>query len=569
MAKKIVKQEGISAKDFLNAVDILEKERGIDRNSVIEALKEALEKAYKKNLADNEAKVNSNIRIGNTTYVAPVVGRPLTKEEATSIQFSKEYSPEDNIEVVIDSDKGDIKIYDKKIIVDNLDDDDESDTWINEDVEEFLAYAQEVDPNYQIGDIFVTDVNMDNFGRLAAIHAKQVVKQKIREIEKDIIYSAYADFKDDIIVGTIDRVEPSFAIVELRQGAKPTMGYLPAANQIPNERLYVGNKLKAYVVEVDKEAKGAQVILSRAEPNFIKRLFEESVTEVYNGDVVIKAIAREAGDRTKVAVYTSKPGIDPVGTLIGVKGANIQRVQNEIGDERIDVIKYDEDMEQFITNTLAPAEVLSVKYNPETKEAQVIVEDDQLSLAIGKRGQNVRLAVRLTNAAKIDIIPESKAIEQGIEITPKVVEEAPVEKPVVNKPIDIKLEPAGEKPTRKKKVKEVPVYEEPIYLDEDEDDEEDTGPVLDLETLLKDIKEATPKKDIKIKKDTKRSKPKEEVEEVTFLDEEKPTEKPVVPIYTEEELEEIRKQEEEEKRLSEDYYDDVDYDEYDDYYDYD
>ena len=545
--------------NFIEGIDMLEKDRGIDKQSILDALEEALEKAYRKFLADNEAKLNSP---GRSDIEQIVVGRPLTKEEASEISFKKEYSPEDNIEVIIDAQTGDTKIYEKKLVVQDLDEDDEDDdTWINEEIEEFVSYAQETDPSYQIGDIFVTDVNVSNFGRLSAIHAKQVVKQKIRELEKDIVYNAYADDKDELIEGVIDRVADTYAIIDLSIAGKPSksMGFLPQANQIPNERLIPGNKLLTYVVDVDKEAKGAQVMLSRSEPNFLKRLFEREVADVYDGKVVIKSISREAGDRAKVAAYSTVEGLDPIGSLVGVKNANIQAIQREIGDERIDVVKYDENIEQFIINTLAPSKVLQVNYDEETRAATVVVDDDQLSLAIGKKGQNVRLAVRLTGCSKIDIIPLSKAIEQGIYVEPVSVKEP--------KTIDFDFETPKEKPARKKKVKETPVVDEYVPSQIEEEIEDD-GPVISLEQLVADIREATPNRDIKIKKDTsKKKQPKEEVEEVTFLDEEKPTEKPVVPMYTEEELEEIRRAEEEEKKQAEDFYDDVDYDEYDEYYD--
>ena len=490
----------MKAKDFIDAVEILEKERGIPKEVVVESLKEALEKAYRKN---------------NNT--------------------------EADVEVIIDPDKGDIQLIEKRVVVDNLDD---------EEKEIFIDEAREIDPNYQLGDIVETEVQVEDFGRLAAVHAKQVVRQKIREIEKTMIYDEFVNKKDDIVTGMIDRVESNFAIIDLGK----TGGILPITNQIPGERLYAGSKIKVYVLDVDKSAKGAQVVVSRSDSGFLKRLFEAEVPDVFDGSVVVKSIAREAGDRSKVAVYATKDGLDPIGSCIGPKGTRVQAVSEEVADEKIDIVEYSEDPIVYITNTLAPSKVMSVNFNPETRSSIVVVPDDQLSLAIGKKGQNVRLAVRLTGF-KIDIKAYSDAVEQGIEIlnngNMSEVSEEETKKPVIKK---LK---------RTKTDVELPK----VTLDEFENDEEiNDKPVVDIETLLQDIREATPIKKVKIKKE--KTEKKEEAEpQLTFLDEEKPKEAPVIPIYTEEELEAIRAEEEKEKALAEEFYDDVDYDEYDKYYD--
>ncbi|MDF9866589.1 N utilization substance protein A [Bacilli bacterium PM5-3] len=491
----------MKAKDFINAVEILEKERGIPKDVVVESLKEALEKAYKKN-----------------------------------------YDTDANVEVIIDPDKGDIQLVEKRVVVDNLDD---------EETEIFIDEAKEINENYEIGDIVETTVDVEEFGRLAAIHAKQVVRQKIREVEKTMVYDEFVHKKDDIITGVIDRVESNFAIIDLGK----TGGILPITNQIPNERLYAGSKIKVYVVDVDKSAKGAQVVVSRSDSGFLKRLFEAEVPDVYDGTVVIKSIAREAGDRSKIAVYSTKEGVDPIGSCIGPKGTRVQAVSEEVCNEKIDIVEYSEDPVVFITNTLAPSKVISVNFDEENKSAIVVVDDDQLSLAIGKKGQNVRLAVRLTGF-KIDIKSLSDATEQGIEILNNgnvnndVDEE--VVKPAVNK-----------KPKKQKANVELPT----VTLDEFEEvDEVEDKPVVDIETLLQDIREATPNKKVKIKKEKTEKKESKE-DEITFLDVEKPKEEPVVPIYTEEELAEIRAEEEKQKEFENEFYDDVDYDEYDKYYD--
>ncbi len=493
----------MEAKDFIKAVDILEKERGIPKELIIDYLKEALEKAYKKN-----------------------------------------YNSESNVEVIIDPKEGDIKLVEKRVVVDNLDD---------EDTEIFIEDAKAINENYEIGDVVETEIFVEDFGRLAAVHTKQVIRQKIREIEKTMVYDEFFSKKDDIIVGTIDRVESNFAIIDLGR----TAGILPVNNQIPNERLFAGSKIKVYVVDVDKSAKGAQVVVSRSDSGFLKRLFEAEVPDIFDGSVVIKSIAREAGDRSKVAVYATKDGVDPIGSTIGPKGTRVQAVSEEVANEKIDIVLYDEDPIVYITNTLAPAQVISVDFDAENKSALVIVPDDQLSLAIGKKGQNVRLSVRLTGF-KIDIKSLSDAKELGIES---------LNNGNINQENYVKKE---EKFTKVKKASKPKQRESKEAVDPVsaffDSDEEYSKPVVDIETLLQDIREATPVKKVKIKKES--SAPKEKVEEeITFLDEEKPAEKPVVPIYTEEELAQIKAEEEKQRALEDEFYDDVDYDEYDKYYD--
>ncbi|MEG0364500.1 MAG: transcription termination factor NusA, partial [Erysipelotrichales bacterium] len=331
-----------------------------------------------------------------------------------------------------------------------------------------------------------------------------------------------------------------------------TGGILPIANQIPSERLFSGSKIKVYVVDVDKSAKGAQVVVSRSDSNFLKRLFEAEVPDVFEGDVVIKSIAREAGDRSKVAVYATKDGIDPVGSCIGPKGTRVQAVSEEVCNEKIDIIEFSEDPVVYINNTLAPAKVLSVTFDEENRAATVVVPDDQLSLAIGKRGQNVRLAVRLTGF-KIDIKSQSDAIEQGIELLGNgnaFEEQGDYSQPKTK----------AKKPSKAKAV--IDDIEDNYEADVEENE---TKPVVDIETLLQDIREATPVKKVKIKKETNKKEEAKE-DEITFLDVEKPSEDPVVPIYTDDELAQIRAEEAKEQEEEEEFYDEVDYDEYDKYY---
>ncbi|MDR3215500.1 MAG: transcription termination factor NusA [Bacilli bacterium] len=491
----------MKASEFINALSILEEERGIPKEVVIESLQEALEKAYKKDK-------NSN---------TPV-------------------------DVEIDSKLGTIKLYEKFEVVEEVED---------EELQISLAKAQLLNSEYKVGDIVRNEVNIDDFGRLAAIQAKSVVKQKIREVEKSIVYDEYADKKDEIIVGTIERVDPGYAIVNLGR----TAGILQATKQIPSERLRVGDRIKVYVLEVDKNAKGAAVALSRSDSNFLKRLFEEVVPDIQTGKIIIDAIAREAGDRSKMAVSSSVEGYDAVGACIGPKGTRVQSVSSEVANEKIDIIEFSKDPVVYIANALAPAKTISIDFNPETNESTVVVANDQLSLAIGKRGQNVKLAAMLTGY-KIDIKSLSQAEELGLTLFENGSLYFGKEEEVVR--VDSTTKKIMKKP---KKLKDD--YSYPVFMDE----EEDNRPVIDIETLLQDIREATPVTKKKIKKEVVKEENVAEEKEITFLDENRPVEQPVVPIYSEEELAQIRADEEKAKELENEYYEEVDYDEFDKYYD--
>lgn len=350
----------MNTKEFLKAINILEVERGISKEIVIAALKEALEKAYKKN-----------------------------------------YDTEADVEVIIDQKNGELTLIEKKIVVDNLED---------EEKEIFIDEARETHPNCEVGDIIEINIELEDFGRLAATHAKGVVRQKIREAEKTIVYDEYIKLKDDIIMGVVDRVEPQFTIINLGK----TSAILHAKNMIKTEKLREGQSIKVYITDVEKGGKGAQVITSRVDPGFVRRLFEAEVPEIYNGIVEIKSIAREAGDRSKIAVCSSDDTLDAVGACVGPKGSRVNAIVNELKGEKIDIVEWSASPITYITNALAPSLVLGVKFDETTNSAIVVVPDDQLSLAIGKKGQNARLAVRLTGY-KIDIKSKAAAIEEGIE----------------------------------------------------------------------------------------------------------------------------------------------------------
>lgn len=352
----------MASKKFIQALDLLESERGIKKDVVLDALKEALEKAYKKNYS----------------------------------------GPESIVRVDINEKTGKIRLFEIKTVVEELN---------NEDFEIELEDALEINPKYQVGDEIITEISPDVFGRLAAIQTKQLLRQKIREAEKESLYNEYVDKQDDIITGIVDRVEERFAIINIGK----TGALLPINQQIPGEKLLEGQHIKVYVSDVERTTKGTHIGVSRTEPGLVKRLFEMEVPEIFDGIVEIKSVSREAGDRSKIAVFTSNENVDPVGSCVGPKGTRVNNVVNELNGEKIDIVEWDKDPVVFISHALAPARVKIVRINEEKHTAFVIVPDDQLSLAIGKRGQNARLAVRLTGW-KIDIKSETEAKEAGLDI---------------------------------------------------------------------------------------------------------------------------------------------------------
>jgi N utilization substance protein A len=357
----------MASKKFIQALDLLEEERGIKKEIVLEALKEALQKSYKKN------------------YLGP----------------------ESIVRVEINEKTGKIRLFEVKTVVDNLENIDDE---INDDFQIELDDARDINPNYQVGDEVVTEVSPEIFGRLAAIQTKQLLRQSIREAEKDALYEEYADKEDDIITGVVDRVEPKFAIINIGK----TGAILQSRFQIPGEKLVDGQHINVYVTKVERDTKGTHISVSRTDAGLVKRLFEKEVPEIFDGVVEIKSVSREAGERSKIAVYTENENIDPVGACVGPKGTRVRNVVGELNGEMIDIVEWDKDPAVYITHALAPSKVISVNIDEEAHTAYVIVPDNQLSLAIGKKGQNAKLAVRLTGW-KIDIKSESEAKEEGIE----------------------------------------------------------------------------------------------------------------------------------------------------------
>ena len=394
--------------ELLDAMDILEKEKGIKKEVIIEALRDALAHAYQKNYEDNAA----------------------------------------NVEVEISDRTGEFKVYAAKTVVEE----------VTNDVEEIsLADALRVNRGYELGDIFKEEVTPRNFGRLAAQTAKSVVLQKLRDEERNIIFDKYNKLKDDLVEGEVSREDERYIYVDLGDGVEAAMN---KHDQMPNEHYRVHDRIQVYVTRVNDKsgARGPLVFVSRTSPDLLKRLFEKEVPEIQQGIVEVKGIVREAGDRAKVAVFSRDENVDPVGTCVGPRGTRVQAIVNQLGGENIDIVKYEEAPEEFIRNALNPAEVEGVLFDENNGEVDepasvdengreheerihrgctVIVPDDQLSLAIGKRGQNVRLAAQLTGY-KIDIKSSSQAaaLEEAQPEPAAEVVEQPTQAPELDQAAD-------------------------------------------------------------------------------------------------------------------------------------
>ncbi|ADL51529.1 transcription termination factor NusA [Clostridium cellulovorans] len=343
--------------DFLLALKEIVKEKGISEDQLFETIEDAMVAAYKKN-------------------------------------YSKGSETNQNFKVTMNRETGDIKVFSRKDIVENV---------LNPVNEITLEEAKNYDPRYEIGEIVDIEVTPKDFGRVAAQAAKQLVIQRIKEAERNLIYEEFAEKEFDIINGTVIRKDKKNVLVNI--GRIETV--LNESEQIPGEQYNFNEKLKLYVVEVKKTSKGPSIVVSRTHPNLVKRLFEIEVPEIYEGIVEIKSIAREAGSRTKIAVYSNDEDVDAMGACVGSKGLRVQNIVNELGNEKIDIIKWNKLPEEYIANSLSPAKTLDVSIDEQNKCAKVIVDDNQLSLAIGKEGQNVRLAAKLTGW-KIDIKSKSQ-----------------------------------------------------------------------------------------------------------------------------------------------------------------
>ncbi len=342
--------------EFINAINALEKEKGIDKEVLIDAIENALVSAYKKN-----------------------------------------YGSAQNVRVSVDSNDGSFKVFAKKTVVEEVADESE---------EMSLDDAQKINIAYEPGDAIEMEVTPGSFGRIAAQTAKQVVVHRLREAERGVIFEKFIEREGELMNAVIHRVDKNGILLEL-DGVE---GLMPVSESIPSERYNINDHLKVYVMEVRKTAKGPQIVVSRTHPGLLKRLFEIEVPEIMQNVVQIKSIAREAGSRTKIAVYSEDENVDPVGSCVGQKGSRIDRIVAEIGNEKIDVIPWSADPIEFIANSLRPAKVLMVQINESEKAAKVVVPDYQLSLAIGREGQNARLAAKLTGW-KIDIKSQTQIEE--------------------------------------------------------------------------------------------------------------------------------------------------------------
>ncbi len=371
------------SKELLDALDALETEKGIKKEIVIDALEQALVSAYKRN-----------------------------------------YDKAQNVEVEFDKRKGDIKVYSVKEVVNNV---------FDSRLEVSLEDALEINKAYEVGDTIRFEVTPRDFGRIAAQTAKQVIMQRVREEERQMIYDQYSKYENEIVSGEVERHDSRYIYVNLGT-------VLSKKDQVPGEVYKSHDRIKVYIYKVvdpsannnepeveNKDGKkrrknrGPQVYVSRSHPDLLKRLFENEVPEIFDGTVEIKSIAREAGDRAKVAVYSAEEGVDPIGTCVGPRGERVQAIVNELNGEKMDIIEWSEDPAKYISNALNPANIVEVRFDPENERVcTVIVPDDQLSLAIGKRGQNARLAAHLTGY-KIDIKSESDmaALEADAELAEK------------------------------------------------------------------------------------------------------------------------------------------------------
>ena len=346
--------KSIDNKELILSLEELEKERGIKKEYILEAIETALVTAYKRNFDSLE-----------------------------------------NVKVEMDQKTGATHVYSIKEVVENA-----NDTALEISLEE----AQKISRDYDIGDQVQIEIVPKNFGRIAAQTAKQVIIQKLREVERDIIFTEFNDRKGEIVSGIIQKADRNIVIMDLGK----LEGVMPIKEQISTEKYRVNDKIKGYVLDVERGTKGApQVIVSRSHPDFVRKLLEFEIPEIYEGVIEIKSVSRDPGYRSKVAVYSPDENIDPVGSCVGQKGVRIQNVINELNGEKIDVIEWNADPSIYISSALLPAKILAVDIKEEEKFAQVIVPDDQLSLAIGKSGQNARLAAKLTNW-KIDIKSETQ-----------------------------------------------------------------------------------------------------------------------------------------------------------------
>ena len=381
----------MDSKKFKLALENLSKEKGIDKDVIYDAMELALTSAYKKNYHSlSNVRVDINRETGDIKIFS-----------YKTVVFSKEYEKEDGVlekEIITDEDGNEVEV--------------EKEFHFDDRIHITLEDARKQVPGIKIGETIEKEVTPKDFGRVAAATAKQVVVQKIREAEREIINNEFADKQDEMITGIVAMEDVRNYYIDLGR----TQGILPKSEIIPGETIKMGSSIKVYITKVENNSKGPLILLSRKHYGFVKRLFELEIPEINEGIILIYSVARDAGNRTKVAVYSENPNVDPVGACIGEHGSRINRIIDELNGEKIDIVKYEADEARFIENALSPAHDLHVFVTDEKKkEALVVANDDNLSLAIGKKGMNVKLAARLTHF-KIDVETLEQAREKGISI---------------------------------------------------------------------------------------------------------------------------------------------------------
>lgn len=393
--KKIDEKEqiGVDVKEFKQAMDLLIKEKGLDKNYIYEALELALTSAYKKNSGLPNARVSFNEDTGEIkVYAYKTVVKDPDEYGCINYDEIEEYYKEHEAEL------------------DNEDFEDMKEIMFDPRIHLTLEEARKIVPGIEIGETIEEEVEPRDFGRVAASTAKQVIVQKVREAERNIILTTFQDKQDEMVTGIVAMEDVRNYYIDLGKA----QGILPKTEIIPGETIKMGSSLKVYITKVDNNSKGPVILLSRVHYGFVKRLFELEIPEINEGTILVRSVAREAGVRTKIAVESLNPNIDPVGACIGEKGMRIANILRELGQEKLDVVPYSSDPVKYIENALSPAKNLHVIImNEEHQEAMVIVDDDNLSLAIGRKGLNVRLAARLTHY-KLDVKTYAQASEDGI-----------------------------------------------------------------------------------------------------------------------------------------------------------
>ena len=518
-------------KAIYRAMNQLEDNRKISKDIVVEALKEAMAKAYRKHID----------------------------------------IPDVQVRVDINEKNGEMKLYQLYTVVEEVEDD---------ELEISLAEVKRMGLSLELGEFYEKQQPIDDLGRAAALLAKNVMKQKIREAEKQAVYDEYIDLLDEMVIGLVESVEEKFVVVNLGK----TMALMPRAAQIPNEIYREGQNIRVVITECNKETKGAQVLVSRADAKLVKRLFEREVPEIYEGVVEIKAIAREAGERCKMAVYSSDPNVDPIGACIGPRGARVSAIIEELKGEKIDIFEWSENVQELIKNALAPAQVLGVIPSSDKKSLMVIVEDNQLSLAIGKKGKNARLAVKLTGK-KIDIKTRTEVEENGIDWKLAMIEFAAEQQRIAReKEAARKLEEMASQAEEteetveemieavKEAVEEkaeavIEKVKEAVKTEDAAEEKRVKKPVVKKDTYVSKFEKIFDNKPAQSEAQPKRRKNKQDEDrKLRPAELKKDKDYEFKPIYSEEELEEIKRNEEIDEY---EFYDDIDYDEFDEFYDED